>query len=124
MTYDEIIQTMHEYYEGLFPKACPRCGRNFATLREYILNTRRVDPTYCYDAEMGNWEPTQPVGTLAYATCSCGDTLALSTTALPLETRHSGLNWLRVETERRGLSPAELLGQMRDEIRKRVLAGP
>jgi hypothetical protein len=34
------------------------------------------------------------------------------------------LNWVRTETQRRGLSQQQLLGHLRDEIRKQVLAEP
>jgi hypothetical protein len=121
MTDHEIIRMMHEHFTGLFPKVCRSCGRCFATLREYILDTRPLWPTISYDAEQGDWEPTQPIGTFALANCPCDNTLALSTEGMPLSKRHSALKWVLTETKRRGLSPVELTDYVRDEIRKRAL---
>lgn len=122
MTDDEIIQMMYEHHTGHFPKVCSSCGRCFATLREYIQNTTRIGSTVSYDAEEGDWEPTQPLGAFAYANCSCGTTLALTTEGMPLAKIHLVLAWVKTETKRRGLSPAELIDYVRDEVRKRALA--
>ena len=124
MTDDEIIRMMRKHFEGLFPRVCPNCGRRYETLREYILNTKRIGATISYDAEMGDWETTQPIGGLALANCTCGSTMALSTDGMPLSQIHLMLKWVRTETERRGLSPKELIGYVRDEVRKQVLADP
>jgi hypothetical protein len=121
MTDNEIIRMTREYFEGLFPKVCPKCGRHYETLREYILNTKPTGATMAYDAESGDWETTQPIGAMALANCSCGTTLSLTTEAMPLWQIHLVLKWIRAETERRGLSVADLMGYVRDEVRKQVL---
>jgi hypothetical protein len=121
MTDDEVIQMMREHFEGLFPKVCANCGRRFETLREYILDTEHLVGTISYDAEEGDWETTQPIGGVALANCSCGNTLALTTEGMPLSKIHLVLKWIKVESERRGLSPMELIDYVRDEVRKRVL---
>ena len=123
MTDDEIIQMMREHFEGLFPKVCNNCGRNFASLREYILATERIRRSISQDAEAGDWKTTQPIGGLALANCPCGNTLSLSTEGMPLSKIHLVLEWIRVESEQRELDPEELLEYVRDEVRKRVLAG-
>ena len=122
MTDEEIIQMMREHFEGLFPKVCNSCGRCYATLREYILDTKRLGRSISYDAEAADWETTDPMGGVALANCPCGTTLALTTEGMPLSKIHLVLKWIRVESERRGLSPMELLGYLRDEVRKQVLA--
>jgi hypothetical protein len=122
MNNDEIIQIMREHFEGLFPKVCNNCGRYFETLREYILDTKRLGGTISFDAEAADWETTQPIGGVALANCPCGTTLALTTEGMSLSKIHLVLKWIRVESERRGLSPMELLGYLRDEVRKQVLA--
>ncbi|MGV8075223.1 MAG: hypothetical protein AB2L11_11780 [Syntrophobacteraceae bacterium] len=124
MTDEDIIQMMREHFEGLFPKHCTNCGRYFTTLREYILATKRIGATISYDAELGDWETKQPLGAVALANCSCGNTLALTTEGLPLPKIHTVLKWVRIETERRGVSSEELIGYVRDEIRKRALNDP
>jgi hypothetical protein len=123
MNHEELLRSLREHFEGLFPKTCS-CGRRFATLREYILGTELVRGTISYDAASGDWKPTQLLGTLALANCPCGSTLALTTEGLPLATRHLLLAWVRAETERRGVSPEEVVGTLRDEIRTRLLTDP
>ena len=124
MTEAEVVRLMREHLEGLFPKVCANCQRRFATLREYLLTTTHLGPAMPYDADMGNWNPLQPVGTVTYANCPCGTTLALSSEGMPLLQLWRLLRWARAETHRRGISPQELLGYLRDEICKQVLAAP
>jgi hypothetical protein len=75
------------------------------------------------DAEEGDWETRQPIGSLALANCPCGSTVALSTQGMALPQRLALLSWVRTETQRRGISPSELLEGLRDELRKQVLGG-
>ncbi len=124
MTEAEVVQTMREHYEGLFPKVCPNCKRRFATLREYILITQRIGPAMSFDAELGNWKTAQPIGTVAQVNCPCGTTLGLGTESMPLSRRLELLDWIRAETQRRGMSPSALMEHLRDEVRKLVLGGP
>lgn len=74
------------------------------------------------EMEFGKWDAPHPTGTLAYANCSCGTTITLSTSGMPLDQRRLLLQWFKSETERRGLCPQELLGLMRTEVRRQVLA--
>jgi hypothetical protein len=64
MTEAEVIRTMRGHLEGLFPKVCPNCKRSFATLREYILITKRLGAMISWDAELGDWNTIQPIGAL------------------------------------------------------------
>jgi hypothetical protein len=120
----EIVQSVREYFESLFPKVCSNCNRRFASLREYILITKPIGPTMSFDAELGDWATTQPIGSMAQANCPCGSTLTLSTERMPLPQRLILLNWVRIETQRRGLSPSELLEYLRGAVRKQVLTEP
>lgn len=122
MTEEEFIQLNYEHYSGLFPKACTNCGRRFETLGDYILATRVVGATISYDAELGEWETTHPVGAVAMANCPCGSTVALTTDGIPLSDIQRMLEWLRVETQQRGVTSEALLGYVRNEIRKRAIA--
>jgi hypothetical protein len=122
MTEAELLRMFREYYEGLFPRDCPNCGRRYATLREYIVRTQRLWPSLNYDIELGDYKTPRPIGGLAMANCLCGTTLALSTKSMPVSQTHLILEWIRTETERRGVTPAELLDHLRDEVRKQVLA--
>ena len=124
MTDEEMFRINYEHYAGLFPKTCASCGRRFASLREYILATRPVGATISYDAELGEWQTSQPLGAAALANCSCGSTIALTTEGLPLPVIQEMLEWIRVETARRGLTTEALLDIVRNEVRKRALAEP
>ena len=115
---------MRAHLEGLFPKVCSKCRRRFETLREYLQITRHVGSAMPYDAELGDWTPAQPVGTLTLANCPCGNTLSLSSDGMPLLQLWALLNWARSETKRRGMSPQELLNHLRAEITRQVLAEP
>ena len=124
MTEAEVIRIMRGHLEGQFPKTCQNCERRFATLREYLQATKHLGPAMPYDADMGDWTPENPLGTVTYANCRCGNTLALSSAGMPLARLWSLLRWARIETQRRGQTPGELLNYLRDEICKQVLAAP
>ena len=121
MTDDEVIRISFEHFAGLFPKTCPRCRRCFATFREYVLATKPVGVAISYEAELAAWKTEQPLGAFALANCPCGSTLAVTTEGMPLPKIHLMLEWIRVETERRGVSSSDLLEYVRDEVRKRAL---
>ena len=124
MTEAEVIRAMREHLEGLFPKVCPTCKRRFATLREYLLLTKHLGSAIPYDADAGDWKPLEPMGTVTCANCPCGNTLALTSTGMPLRRLWALLNWARIETKKRRLTPQELLNYLRDEICKQVLNAP
>jgi len=121
MNDEDVIDLMYEYHKGLFPKVCAKCGRVYSDLRDYILNTERIMGEVCYDAELGSWEPKQPVGGVALANCECGSTLALSTADVPAKDMQRVLEWLKRETVRRDKTVKELLGWVRDEVRKKAV---
>lgn len=91
-------------------------------MRDYVLSTRPAGPAISYDVELGDWQPANPLGTFAAGNCTCGTTLALTTAGLPLPKLHAALDWLKTETEHRGVPPGQLIEWVRDEIRKQVLA--
>jgi hypothetical protein len=122
MTEAKVITAMREHLEGQFPKMCSNCKHEYATLREYLATTTQLGSAMPYDAEMGNWNPLEPIGTLTYANCPCGSTLALSSKGMPLLRLWSLLNWARIETKSRGQTPEELLNYLREEINKQVMA--
>ncbi len=122
MTETEVVKILREHFEGLFPKVCHNCNRSFTTLREYILITRILGQSISYDSELGDWNTVRPIGSVAMANCPCGTTLALGTEGMLLPRRLLLLDWVRIETQQRGLSTSELLDHLRNEIRKQVLA--
>ena len=124
MTEGEVVELFREFYEGLFPKVCPHCGRVYGSLLEYLLASQRLWPSLNYDIELGDYKTPRPIGGLAMANCVCGNMMALSTKSMPLTQAHLLLEWIRAETERRGITPAGLLEHLRDEVRNQVLDGP
>ena len=120
----DVVQILREHLEGLFPKVCPNCGRRFDSLRDYLLGTTQLGSVVSYDAEMGQWQPVHPLGILAFSSCACGTTLALSSQGMALGALWSLLAWARTETRRRGVTPQALLNDLRDEICLQVLASP
>lgn len=120
----DVIRQMRAHLEGLFPKTCPNCQRTYATLRQYLQVTTHQGSAIPYDAMAGNWQPWKPIGTVTLANCPCGSTLALTSHGMPLPQLWRLLSWARGETQRRGMSPQELLNYLREEICKQVLAGP
>jgi len=122
MTEAEVVSQMRAHLESQFPKECPNCKRSYATLREYLKNTEIAGSAMPYDALLDDWNPLRPLGTVAYANCACGTTLALTSDGLPILQLWKLLNWARVELKSRGMTPEELLNYLRDEICKQVLA--
>jgi len=121
MTDEEMVRVNYEHYASLFPKSCTGCGRRFASLRDYILATKPVGATISYDAELGDWQTTKPLGAASLANCTCGSTLALTTEGIPLPVIQDMLEWIRVRSGQRGVSTEELLGWVRAEVRKMAL---
>jgi len=124
MTEADVIRQMRAHLEGQFPKSCTVCHRVFATLRDYLRHTTHLGSSMPYDAEMGDWAPARPLGTMTFALCSCGTTLALTSDGMPLLQLWTLLNWARVETHKRHMTPQALLNYLRDAICKQVLAEP
>jgi len=121
MTEAQVIAAMREHLERQFPKVCPTCNRTFATLREYLEITTHQGTAMPYDADAGDWNPLKPMGTATYSNCRCGSTLALTSDGMPLLKLWPLLNWARIETQKRGMTPQELLNYLRDQIEKQVL---
>lgn len=122
MTEREVVEIIRKHFESLFPKTCHNCGRKFATLREYILTTERLGPARSHDADLGEWDTAEPIGSQALANCPCGSTLALGTDGMVLSQRQALLSWVKHETQRRGVSPSDLLEHLRDQVRRQILA--
>jgi len=124
MSEAEVVRTMRDHLEGLFPKSCPDCQHRYATFREFLQTTKPIGAAIPYDAELGDWHPLQPVGVMTYATCQCGTTLSLGSAGMPLTRLWALLHWAKNETRLRNKSPRELISYLRDEINKQVLATP
>ncbi len=123
LTERDVVRIIIDHISRQFPRACPSCRRRFESLQEYILVTTHVGAPISLDAEIGDWEPTEPLGALALANCPCGSTLAIGSKGMSLKTMWKLMRWLRTETKRRGLTPSELLSHLRREIEQQALDG-
>ena len=113
---------LRKYSEGLFPRGCPKCGRHFATLWDYVRVTEQLSPVVSYDADLNDYEPLDPIGIFVMANCLCGTTMALSTERMPRSSK-SIKYWdgSGAETKRTSLNPTALLNGVRNEIRRQLL---
>ena len=120
MTETEVVKSVIEHLEGLFPKVCRNCNRRYDTLREYICVTTNIGPPISYDAECGNWTPTKPIGALVFANCPCGSTLTLGSEGMAHAQTLALLEWMKAETQRRCVSASELMEHLRVLVREQV----
>jgi hypothetical protein len=118
---DEVVAIVRAHIEQKFPMNCSSCGRPFASLKEYLLETTRVGKPVSYDAELKIWRPWSPIGTMAFANCQCGTTLSMSSQGMKLTTMWRLLQWARSESGRRGISTSDLLDELRARIDEQVL---
>ncbi len=122
MTEDDVVNIIYEFVSNQeFPKTCSSCGRVYSTLKEYLQVTTPVGEPVSYDAELENWEPDNPIGTMSLANCSCKGTMAISSTNMPVKTLIQLMLWLKVEALKRKLQPSELLNLIRQKVDKKAL---
>jgi hypothetical protein len=122
MSEDEVVDIIYDFIcKHEFPKTCSNCGRVFNTLKEYLEITNPVGHPISYDAELDSWEPEEPIGTMSLANCSCGGTIAISSTHMPIKTLLRLMVWLKVESFKRKLLPSELLHEIRLQVDKKAL---
>lgn len=122
MDENKVREIIQKHAEGQFPRTCPCCGVAFNSLAEYYESTTRLGDPISYDAEIDDWEPEKPVGTVFFVNCKCGNTLSISSKGVNHSTLRRMMQWFRLETERRGVDMSELLGNIRSEIRRSVLS--
>ena len=121
MNEHDVVAVVRAHIETKFPKVCTKCGRTFASLKEYLQCTTHVGSPISYDADMKNWRPWKPVGTLSFANCPCGTTLAVSSDGMGVIVMWRLLRWARRESARRNISVGELLDGVRQKIDRQVL---
>jgi hypothetical protein len=117
---DDVVRIVRSYIEGLFPKVCPNCGRRFATLRDYLQETRHLANPILYD-DITEDVPAHPLGPMSLANCACGTTLTVGSKGIPTSQMVELLNWARDESLRRSIDVRDLLRQIRDRIDREVL---
>lgn len=120
MTEDDVVEIVRSYIEGLFPKVCANCGRRFGSLREYLEVTTHLSTPILYD-DISAQIPSQPLGPMSLARCTCGTTLAIGSRGIPQAQMVELLTWAKAESVERRVSVRELLRHIRDRIDRQVL---
>ena len=121
MNEEDVVTIVRAHIERKFPMDCSKCGHTFASLKEYLEYTTHVGNPVSYDAELQEWLPAEPMGTLSFANCRCGTTLAISSHGMGVTVMWRLLRWARGESARRNISVAELLEGVRRQIDQQVL---
>jgi len=119
MTEDDAVRIVRAYIEGLFPKVCPKCGRQFDSLREYLTTTTHLGSPNVFESARQASE--NPLGPIAHATCICGNTLTIGSEGIPKAQLIELITWARAEAERRSIDLTQLLREFRDRIDAEVL---
>jgi hypothetical protein len=97
VTAADAIRLTRQHVERQFPKVCGTCGQRFESLVEYLRQTTHVGDVTSLDAQMGDWRPQRPAGTLSLANCRCGTTLAIGSHGMGLITL-----WRLLPADRQG----------------------
>jgi hypothetical protein len=121
MTEDDAVRIVRTYIEGLFPKVCPKCGREFPSLREYLQSTSHLgSPNVLESAREAN---ENPVGPIAHAACICGNTLTIGSEGIPKDQLVALIAWARADAQRRSIDINQVIRALRDRIDVEVLQG-
>lgn len=117
---------MREHLERKFPLRCSGCARTFTSLRDYLVATTHVGAPVASDLEAGaEVEGSSEAGNASsLALCSCGTTIALDSSGMPLTTRLALARFARSEAKRRGISFRQFLRELRADIDRSVLDDP
>jgi hypothetical protein len=120
VTEDDVVRIVRSYIEGLFPKVCPKCGRRFDSLREYLRSTTHLGSPNLFEP-LGDEMSANPLGPIAHSTCLCGNTLTIGSEGIPKAQLVELLKWAKADSHRRSMGMNEVLRQLRDRIDEEVL---
>jgi hypothetical protein len=112
----QVISTIIDFISKQFPRRCPCCGKKFSSLSAYLQQTTHIGKPVSYDADIGDWNPTQPLGSVSIANCTCGTSLAISSKGINVVTLTKLMHWVRVEAEKKGVTISDVLLDIRNEI--------
>ena len=65
MTQYDVIEIIRNHIDRQFPKECRNCGQRFDSLPEYLRKTTPIGQPISHDADVGDWQPKVPIGSLA-----------------------------------------------------------
>jgi len=118
---DEVVGIVRRHLESKFPKTCLVCGRQYMSLADYLLRTKHLGHPVSGDNPLSRIDPARLIGTISYATCPCGSTLAINSVGIDLPTMLKLLQWAAVHMVRDGMTVGELLNELRGWIDDEVL---
>jgi len=116
-----VIKTLRTSLEKLFPKKCTNCCKQFATIKEFLLNTSHVGEPIFYDLRYGDRVHCPPFGIVRMFNCVCGTTLSLRIHELSVATFIQLQGWIDRESKRQGVSTDQIMAQIRVKIDDMVL---
>ena len=90
------------------------CGRQFASLREYLETTTHLDSPVVYAG----------IAALSLAQCPCGTTLGVGSDGISDTQVMELMAWARSECATRSIGVRDLLLHLRDRIDRQVLDDP
>lgn len=121
---DEVVRIVAAHVERQFPKRCSACGVVYATARGFVGTVEHVGLPVSYDAEIGNWRPSRPLGAVGLSNCPCGNTMGISSRGMKLRDLWKVLAWLRRESKRTGDPVPLLFNGLRKRVDERIMAPP
>ena len=116
----DVIDITRKFISKKFPKRCSSCGKVYTSLSDYLRNTTHMGKPISYDADVGDWQPIEPIGTFSLANCSCGSTLSIDSKGMNLITMWRLMHWARKETKKRNIEIRDLLDDLRNKIDESV----
>lgn len=117
---EQLVEPALQHLRGLFPRQCASCGATFATYFDYLCTTAGGGNT-CFD-EFARLSRDEIVGTVGFAHCHCGSTLAVSSESAPVEAYRAFVGFLQDRAAAEKSSVAELLDLLMEMVRERELA--
>lgn len=110
---DKFVCPIIAACKAQFPRACSKCGREFADFKDFIKCTR---PIGAPQLPRGS---DDPMGMVSYVNCLCGTTLLLECN--DARAHKMVAEAMAAEASARGQSVQELLLDIRAEVRRRML---
>jgi hypothetical protein len=121
LTDEQVVTIVRKHIEAQFPKHCSCCGHVYETLADYLIGTTHLGEPMSADDPFEAIEPRRLIGTISFANCSCGTTLAISSRGLDVLTMWRLLQWAGASIARRHIPLSELLAELRSRIDDEVL---
>lgn len=118
---DEVVLILTEHVKRQFPKSCSACGVVYATARGFVGTVEHVGMPVSYDAEVGNWRPSRPIGAVGLSNCPCGNTIGITSRGMRLRDLWKLLAWLRRESRRTGDPVSLLFTRLRRRVDERIM---